>query len=93
MWHVYPNEGLSTLCEHLASCLDSAIELQSAVERIIVEKERVRAIRVGGQDIEVSAVMSTAPVNVLAKLVEGSDALKISRAFQVSANDVRQSPV
>jgi protoporphyrinogen oxidase len=73
---VYPNEGLSTLCEHLASCLDSPIELQSPVERIIVEKERVRAIRVRGQDHEVSAVMSTAPVNVLAKLVEGSDALK-----------------
>jgi len=82
VWHVYPNEGLSTLCEHLASCLDSAIELQSPVERIVVERERVRAIRVRGQEHEVSAVMSTAPVNVLAKLVEGSDALKSLARFK-----------
>ena len=82
VWHVYPNEGLSTLCEHLASRLDSAIELQSPVERIIVERGRVRAIRVLGEEHEVSAVMSTAPVNVLAKLVEGSDALKSLARFK-----------
>lgn len=82
VWHVYPNEGLSTLCEHLASRLDSAIELQSPVERIVVEKDRVRAIRVRGQEHEVSAVMSTAPVNVLAKLVEGSDALESLAHFK-----------
>jgi protoporphyrinogen/coproporphyrinogen III oxidase len=75
VWHVYPEKGLSTLCEHLASHLSTDVEMQSPVERIIVEDERVRAIRVKGEEVEVSAVMSTAPVNVLAKLVEGTDAL------------------
>jgi protoporphyrinogen oxidase len=75
VWHVYPEAGLSTLCEHLASHVSVTIELQSPVERILVENERVRAVRVHGEEIEVSAVMSTAPVNVLAKLVEGTNAL------------------
>ena len=82
VWHVYPEAGLSTLCEHLASGLDSAIEMQSPVERIVVENERVRAIRVRGEEHEVSAVMSTAPVNVLAKLVEGTDALTALARFK-----------
>lgn len=76
VWHVYPEAGLSTLCEHLAANLHSAIEMQSPVERIIVENERVRAIRVRGEEHEVSAVMSTAPVNVLSKIVEGSGKLQ-----------------
>jgi protoporphyrinogen/coproporphyrinogen III oxidase len=75
VWHVYPEKGLSTLCEHLASRLSTEVEMQSPVQRIVVEDERVRAIRVKGEEVEVSAVMSTAPVNVLAKLVEGTDAL------------------
>jgi protoporphyrinogen/coproporphyrinogen III oxidase len=75
VWHVYPENGLSTLCEHLASHLAAGIEMQSPVERIYVEDERVKAIRVRGEVAEVSAVMSTAPVHVLAKIVEGTHAL------------------
>jgi protoporphyrinogen oxidase len=56
--------------------------LQSPVERILVEDERVKAIRVHGKEVEVSAVMSTAPVNVLAKLVEGTDALTFLTRFR-----------
>jgi len=82
VWHVYPEEGLSTLCEHLASHLSTGIEMQSPVERILVEDERVKAIRVHGKEVEVSAIMSTAPVNVLAKLVEGTDALTFLTRFR-----------
>jgi protoporphyrinogen/coproporphyrinogen III oxidase len=82
VWHVYPEAGLSTLCEHLASSLHADIEMQSPVERIIVDNERVRAIRVRGEEPEVSAVMSTAPVNVLSKIVEGSDKLQPLARFK-----------
>ena len=82
VWHVYPEKGLSTLCEHLASHLSAGVEMQSPVERIFVEEERVRAIRVRGEEVEVSAVMSTAPVNVLAKLVEGTHALASLARFR-----------
>jgi protoporphyrinogen oxidase len=82
VWHVYPEEGLSTLCEHLAAHLPDGIEMQSPIERILVEDERVRAIRVHGENVEVSAVMSTAPVNVLARLIEGTNALTSLARFR-----------
>ena len=82
VWHVYPCGGVSTLCEHLADQLPGVISVNSPVEKIIVEDERVRAIRVGGEEMPVRAVVSTAPVNVLPKLVEGSTRLERFRRFR-----------
>jgi protoporphyrinogen oxidase len=80
VWHVYPKKGIYTLCEKLAEGLEDSIMLNSPVQEIIVENEKVAAIRVNGEIQEVSAVISTAPVNILAKLVKGSSALeKISK--------------
>lgn len=76
VWHVYPNGGVSTLCTKLAEGLEDSIKLQSPVEEIIVEKEKVVAVRANKELYEVSAVISTAPANILAKLVKGTDALK-----------------
>jgi protoporphyrinogen oxidase len=82
VWHVYPEGSLGLLCERLASGLEDAIRLESPVEGIIVDGDRVVAVRVKGREQEVSAVMSTAPVHILAKLVEGTTALKHLARFK-----------
>jgi len=76
VWHVYPNDGVSTLCTKLAEGLEDSIKLQSPVEEILVEDEKVVAVRVNGNLYEVSGAISTAPVNILAKLVKGTNALQ-----------------
>ncbi|MFN0280017.1 MAG: protoporphyrinogen/coproporphyrinogen oxidase [Pyrinomonadaceae bacterium] len=75
VYHVYPKAGVSTLCEKLAVGLNGQLRLESPVEEIIVENERVTAVKSNGILHEVSAVISTAPANILAKLVSGSSAL------------------
>lgn len=75
VYHVYPKAGVSTLCEKLASGLNGQLRLESPVEEIIVENERVTAVISNGMLYEVSAVISTAPANILAKLVKGTNAL------------------
>ena len=82
VWHVYPERGVSTLCEKLAEGLEDKIRLESPVEEILVENEKVVAVKAKGETTEVSAVVSTAPVNILAKLVKGSDALQPVAQFR-----------
>lgn len=81
-WHVYPEGGVATLCEALAADLCDIVQLESPVERIFVEHGRAVAVRVCGEDIAVSAVISTAPVPVLPKLVSGTEALNYLTAFR-----------
>jgi oxygen-dependent protoporphyrinogen oxidase len=76
VWHVYPEGSLAFLCDHLAQSLDRVVRLESPVEAILVENGRAVGIRVRGQVHEASAVVSTAPVHILAKLVQGSDAVR-----------------
>ncbi len=76
VWHVYPNGGVSRLCSKLAEGLDDSIRLQSPVQEIVVENEKVIAVVVKDQLIEVSAAISTAPANILSKMVKGTNALK-----------------
>lgn len=75
VWHVYPEGGVSLLCEALADGLRDAIHLETPVEKIVVADDEVRAVRVDGRDIEVDAAVSTAPLSVLPRLVEGTDRL------------------
>ena len=82
VWHVYPNGGLSTLCGKLAEGLDDYIKLKSPVQEIIVENEKAVAVRVNGELLEVAAVISTAPANILSKLVKGSSALQEVSKFR-----------
>jgi oxygen-dependent protoporphyrinogen oxidase len=82
VWHVYPEHGVSTLCEHLATELQDEVRLESPVERVTVEAGRAVSVRVGGRDIEVSGVVSTAPVSVLPRMVAGTSALERFRAFR-----------
>ncbi|GGE21992.1 hypothetical protein GCM10011390_46690 [Aureimonas endophytica] len=82
LYHVYPEGGLATLLEPTVAALRGAIRLESPVERIVTRNERVVAVRVRGAEIPVSAAISTAPVNVLPKLVEGTDALAALSSFR-----------
>jgi protoporphyrinogen oxidase len=82
VWHVYPEKGVSTLCEKLAEGIEDKILLESAVEEILVENGRVVAVKSRGETREVAAVISTAPANILAKLVKGTDALKDFSRFR-----------
>jgi protoporphyrinogen/coproporphyrinogen III oxidase len=82
VWHVYPEGGLGFLCQRLAAGLEDAIRLDSPVDEILVDSGRVRAVRVKGREQPVSAVVSTAPCHILAKLVRGSEALRPLARFR-----------
>lgn len=82
VFHVYPTKGVSTLCDALAEGLEDNIRLESPVEEIIVEGERVVGVKAGGEVHEVSAAISTAPANILGMLVKGTDRLDHLKAFR-----------
>jgi protoporphyrinogen oxidase len=82
VYHVYPKDGVSTLCEKLAEGMNGELRLGSPIEEIVVENGKAVAVRTKGERIEVAAVISTAPANILAKLVTGTDALKDFGAFR-----------
>jgi protoporphyrinogen oxidase len=82
VWHVYPQGGVGLLCQRLAEDAHDAIQLESPVEAILVDSDRAVAVRVKGREQEVSAVISTAPRHILAKLVQGTDALKPLARFR-----------
>jgi protoporphyrinogen oxidase len=75
VWHVYPKGGVVELCQRLATGLEDRIAVESRVEAILVEHGRVRAVQVNGAIREASAVVSTAPLHVLPRLVRGTQAL------------------
>lgn len=75
VWHVYPNDGVVALCQRLALGLEDRIAVESRVEAILVEDERVVGVRVNGREQPARAVVSTAPLHVLPKLIQGSSSL------------------
>lgn len=82
VYHVYPMGGIGTLCQKLAEGLDGVIHLESSVEKILVENGKAVGVSVGGKIQEAAAVISTAPVNVLGKIVEGTDKLEHLTRFR-----------
>lgn len=82
VWHVYPMGGVRVLCEALAASVADVVQLESPVEGIDVEDGRAVAVRVRGRTHPVSAVVSTAPIHVLARLVAGTDALACFARFR-----------
>ncbi len=75
VWHMYPNGGVVELCQRLAAGLEDQISVESRVEAILIDGNRVRAVKVNGVEQSVSAVVSTAPLHVLPKLIQGTRAL------------------
>jgi protoporphyrinogen oxidase len=82
VWHVYPEHGVSQVCERLLTDVQDVIELESPVEQVIVDEDRVVGIRAAGVEREVSAVVSTVPAPILPKLVVGTDVLKPVAKFR-----------
>ena len=82
VYHVYPRGGLGSLIAHVAEQHRDIIEVNSRVQTIEVIDERVVGIRVNDEDIPVKAVISTAPVHILPKLVTGSDRVDAYAQFQ-----------
>ncbi len=82
VWHVYPKNGVSTLCEKLAEGVHDRIRLNSPVESIHVEDGRAVAVEANGKRFPISAVVSTAPANVLARLVKGTDRMRHLEKFK-----------
>jgi oxygen-dependent protoporphyrinogen oxidase len=81
VWHVYPKGGMGRICEKLAESVQSSVRLDSPVEHIQIEGDRVKSVTSRGEEIECSAVISTAPLNVLASMVRGTDKLQAVRQF------------
>lgn len=82
VYHVYPEGGIGALCQKLAEGLNGTVRLDSPVEAILVEGGKAVGVRVNGKTQEASAVISTAPVHVLGKIVEGSDRLSHLTRFR-----------
>lgn len=80
--HVYPTEGMGALCRHMIEPIEDTIELETPVEKIYVDEGRAVGVRAGGRDHEADVVVSTAPVHILPRLVEGSDALDGLESFR-----------
>ena len=70
------------MCEQLAGEVADSVRLRSPVERINVSDGRAVGVRVAGRDVPAAAVISTAPINVLPKLIDGTDALEPYRRFR-----------
>jgi protoporphyrinogen oxidase len=89
VWHVYPEGGIGTVCQRLAAEVPDAIETEQPVEQIHVQNGRVVGVsvggRLGGQFVEASAVISTAPLHVLSRIVRGTDKLAPLAAFRYRA--------
>lgn len=75
VYFVYPMGGIGVACEKLADEVRDAISTESPVQSIEVEDDRVVGATVKGQLVAASAVISTAPLPILAKLVRGTDRL------------------
>lgn len=75
VWHVYPDGGIGAVCDRLASEVQDSIQTQSPVQEIHVRDDRVHAVKVNEELIPCSAVISTAPVTILPKLLRGTSKL------------------
>lgn len=82
VWHVYPKDGIGTLCRKLADEIGDCVQLHAPVQAIQVADGRAVAIQVRDEIRPVRAVVSTLPFHVLGKLVTGTDALAPLRRFR-----------
>ena len=73
--HVYPKDGMGAMCRHMAGPVLDDIQTETPVEAIYVEDEKIVGVRAGCEDYPADAVISTAPVHILPRLIDGSDAL------------------
>lgn len=84
VWHTYPTGGIGMICTRLAQGLEDNFHLNCRAEKIIVSNERVEGVQINGEFIPASIVISTAPLNILPRLIDGSDSLKHLEQFRYS---------
>ncbi|MBD5655694.1 MAG: FAD-dependent oxidoreductase [Candidatus Eremiobacteraeota bacterium] len=82
VWHVYPRNGVATLCERMAVDVADAIEYESRATAIYVEDGRVSGVRINDRDIAASAVLCSAPLDVVARMVRGTSELESLKRFR-----------
>lgn len=82
VYHVYPEGGIGTLCQKLAEDLADVIKLDSPIEKILVDENKAVGVRVNGNEIEATAIISTAPINILSKIIEGTNRLEHLSRFR-----------
>lgn len=82
VWHVYPRGGVGALCQHMADEVRDCIQTESPVEAILTDGKRATGVRVKGEEIPAAAVISTAPVHILSKLVQGTNLLQPLSKFR-----------
>ena len=70
VWHVYPRDGLEVFVDKLADDLDGRIRLQTPVEAVHLDGDRVVGVRAAGRDLDAAAVVSTVPAPFLPRLVD-----------------------
>lgn len=79
VWHVYPRKGVGKIVGDIAAELSDRIRLESPVQRIHVENGRVCGVTSKGEFHPATRVFSTAPVDILARLVDGADLSYLER--------------
>lgn len=82
VFHVYPEDGVATICEALLDASDAQLHLECPVQAIETDGERAVGLRAGDTDYEADLVISTAPVHVLPKIVSGTDRLEALSRFR-----------
>jgi protoporphyrinogen oxidase len=82
VWHVYPHRGLATLCERIGESFSESIEYGARASKIYIEDERVVGLRINDRDIDASAVLCSAPINIVAGMIEGSTAFEPFARFR-----------
>lgn len=87
----YLEGGSATLLEKMQQFIESCggrIHLSAGIEEVVVSGERVVAVKVGGHDLPCDAVISTAPIQYVPRLVPALPA-----AFVERINAIKNIPV
>lgn len=83
VYHVYPAGGTAAMCQKIADDLGpGVVRTNSPVQAIHVRDGAAVGVTAGDRFFDTAAVVNTAPVDRLAALVEGTDALEPYRSFR-----------
>ena len=82
VWHVYPRDGIATLCSSLAERLPDQVHLETRVERLRIASGEDPIVEVNGDHIRASAVVSSIALSQLARITVGAPGLEAYRGFR-----------
>jgi protoporphyrinogen oxidase len=82
VFHVYPDDGVATLCQAVARGLGDVVRTSTPAVGVDVAGGRVTGVRTATESLDADVVVSTAPINRLPGLVSGTDVLAPYEAFR-----------